>query len=1310
MRAATTVAVTLYALVACSTANAQFAGSAFPPDGDVSSLAAAPVCTAASPVEARRDGTRAIQLPCSDATGIQVTDQPSSGTVSQIQNPFTGDVMVQYTPTPGQEQADTFTYVATNGAGQSDPVTQNVTVSSTANAAPICLPGATAVRLGASRSISLRCGDLDLDTVTIHLGTTAPSRGTLSTIVQPGSFASPGLVTYTPGPETGDDSFTIYASDATADGESATIDVTINAADFNTDPVCSPSSHTAASGALTPLLMSCSDADGDPLQYVVDTQPANGVASTFNVSGITGITYTSSPGFTGSDQLTFHATDDRGGSSAPAIATLTVTAATGSPPTCATPASRPVRTGGSKFFTLNCASLSGGTVSYTITDPPDHGTLTPVTGPSGAVWQYTHDGGSATEDSFSYIASNMFGFANAPVTQEIDISPTANEPPDCIGVGFTPRNARVNATRTIRLECYDPDQDTLTYAKNSDPLSGTLGAITQPTSAGSPGRIEYTAPATTGSDSFSINVSDGHGGTTNNVLVPVTIVDSTFNTAPTCHGATLSAPHNATFVVTLVSACRDDEGDPLTYNAIAGPSSTISVEPDANGDPRFTFEPNEGFSGTTGFQYTASDGSLTSLPQVVFVNVASDTGNQAPVCTNSAFETSVNTPVSLSGSGCNDPDGDEFSVHPVTSPTNGTLSVGGDGTVVYTPDEGFVGTDTFTYKAIDEQGLESNVATITITVSEDEPPNQAPTCSDVGLTTAKNTSLPLGSTVPCSDPDGDPLTASIVDPPEHGDVVENGDGTRTYVPDTGFSGTDAFTFKVNDGELDSNVATLTITVTNAAPVCQNKSVDVDHNTAKTFTLVCTDANGDALDLSTVAGPAKGSLSAINDTTGEATYTPNDGATGGDTLTFKANDGAADSNTATVTLTIADRPNAAPECEDRAVNVQQGETSTIHLACSDADGDVLVLTQSSPPSHGSLGPFDPLTSSVAYTPANGYFGSDSFSYRAFDGRVFSQAKTVTVNVVRSVTTENVPAGGGTVSTGPAASESTPVVTGITLPASTGGGLVTIAETPVVDTPPSGFTFVGQQVNITAPPASGPTDPLRLVFEVAASALPAGTTASNLEVFRNGEAAPACTGPAGHAVPNPCVALRETLGNGNVRITVLTVAASRWNFGKANPVSEPDPDPDPDPGTTTPRDEQPTGGGGATTGGGGAQPITPADTRAPAGSLSLGAKQTIRTLLAKGLQLTVKCDEACTADVELLIDAKTAKKLKLKTKIGSAKVTVPAGGSKKVAVKLSSAAKKKLKKLKSLKVTVKATAVDGSGNRAAARGGKTLTLKR
>jgi hypothetical protein len=109
-----------------------------------------------------------------------------------------------------------------------------------------------------------------------------------------------------------------------------------------------------------------------------------------------------------------------------------------------------------------------------------------------------------------------------------------------------------------------------------------------------------------------------------------------------------------------------------------------------------------------------------------------------------------------------------------------------------------------------------------------------------------------------------------------------------------------------------------------------------------------------------------------------------------------------------------------------------------------------------------------------------------------------------------------------------------------------GTVTIQETSVTGTPPTGFGFIGQQVNITAPDASV-ADPLILVFEIASSSLPAGGV-TNVQIFKNGVLVADCTG-APQAIPDPCVESRSTLPSGNGVITVLTSSASAWNFGQA-----------------------------------------------------------------------------------------------------------------------------------------------------------------
>src|SRR5207253_725817 len=84
----------------------------------------------------------------------------------------------------------------------------------------------------------------------------------------------------------------------------------------------------------------------------------------------------------------------------------------------------------------------------------------------------------------------------------------------------------------------------------------------------------------------------------------------------------------------------------------------------------------------------------------------------------------------------------------------------------------------------------------------------------------------------------------------------------TYTPAANYNGPDTFTFKANDGTLDSNAATVTITVTavNDAPVSSDQAVATDEDTAKAITLSATDIEGSALTYAVVSGPAHGTLS------------------------------------------------------------------------------------------------------------------------------------------------------------------------------------------------------------------------------------------------------------------------------------------------------------------------------------------------------------------------------------------------------------------------------------------------------------------
>ena len=157
----------------------------------------------------------------------------------------------------------------------------------------------------------------------------------------------------------------------------------------------------------------------------------------------------------------------------------------------------------------------------------------------------------------------------------------------------------------------------------------------------------------------------------------------------------------------------------------------------------------------------------------------------------------------------NDIDGDNLTYSIVSDVSNGTTSLSGS-TISYTPSANWNGTDTFTYKANDGT-VDSNTSTVTITVAA---VNDAPVANDITASTNENRAMQLDITLDATDVEGDALTYSIIGT-NNGTVTVNG-STATYTPNQDWNGEDTFTYKANDGNLDSNTATVTVTV-NALP-------------------------------------------------------------------------------------------------------------------------------------------------------------------------------------------------------------------------------------------------------------------------------------------------------------------------------------------------------------------------------------------------------------------------------------------------------------------------------------------------------------
>lgn len=286
--------------------------------------------------------------------------------------------------------------------------------------------------------------------------------------------------------------------------------------------------------------------------------------------------------------------------------------------------------------------------------------------------------------------------------------------------------------------------------------------------------------------------------------------------------------------------------------------------------------------------------------------------------------------------------------------------------------------------------------------------NSAPIATDININAQEDT--PTVISLQGSDVDNDPLSYIKLTDPQHGVVVFTED-TATYTPTLNFNGTDSFTYKVNDGVVDSETATVTINVgsSNDAPTADAKSATTNEDEAVEITLTGSDPEGDSLSFAKVTEPSYGSVSITGNV---ATYTPNENENSGsltgdsganfgnDTFTIKANDGAADSEPVTITVTVNpvnDAPVAGGFGSLQATD--EDNPLTFKLPGFDSDNLLTSLTGAitTQPEHGQISVNG---ESVTYTPDSNYNGTDGFDFTLSDGQLVSSPSHVAI-VVESV---------------------------------------------------------------------------------------------------------------------------------------------------------------------------------------------------------------------------------------------------------------------------------------------------------------------
>ena len=408
--------------------------------------------------------------------------------------------------------------------------------------------------------------------------------------------------------------------------------------------------------------------------------------------------------------------------------------------------------------------------------------------------------------------------------------------------------------------------------------------------------IEFEATASTTESEYDLSIDFGEGLAVFLPLPPQGLPIVADDAYAVAEDAVLST--NA--AAGVLANDTDPDSDPLTAVLVDDVSNgSLSL----NGDGSFDYTPEGDFFGTDNFTYRANDG--TSDSSLATVTITVSPVNDSPVANDDSDTTSEGAATVIDVlANDTDADGDTLSVTGTTDPANGSVVNNGDGTITYTPGPGFTGIDSFTYTVDDGNGA-TDVAGVAVTVTE---ANEAPVAGDDAAATDEDDAVVIDVLLNDTDGDADALVVESLVQPVHGTVVNNGTDV-TYTPDADFNGSDNFTYTVSDGQGGTDTATVAVTVNpiNDVPLATNDAYQVAQDNSLSVDIAGgvlandNDIDGDTLAAVLVAAAANGTLTL--DADGAFTYTPDPGFSGIDTFTYVANDVSADSNIATVTITV-----------------------------------------------------------------------------------------------------------------------------------------------------------------------------------------------------------------------------------------------------------------------------------------------------------------------------------------------------------------------------------------------------------------------
>ncbi|EJG0416012.1 tandem-95 repeat protein, partial [Vibrio parahaemolyticus] len=695
-----------------------------------------------------------------------------------------------------------------------------------------------------------------------------------------------GVATITPTADwNGSKALTFTATDPSGESVSQTVNFTVA-------PVADIVADKATVVEDTPTIIKVLGNDtfeGDDQVVSLDTNngPANGTVSV-NPDG--SVTYTPNDNYHGTDSFTYIVTS--GGVSESTTVSVDVTPVNDAPVAKDDIATTQEDTAVTIDVLPNDSDVDGDKLSIeSASVPKEQGTVEVVDGKL----VFT------PAENFNGDAEITYTVTDGQLTDEAKVTVTVNPVNDAPTIkvdaveGIT-ENAVSTDTLVATLEVADTDtpEDQLTVSldNNSNGYFVLVGNEVKLTQAGvdAVNNDELNLKDLT----ISASVSDGVNPTASD---SDSLIVNRVNDAPTVENAiadqVLSEDFDA-YTIDLNEVFKDSDSS-LEFSVSGNDSIQISIVSGVA-----TITPTADWNGKETITFTAKEPSGESISQTVNFTVA-------PVADIVADNATVveDTPTIIKVLGNDTFEGTDkvVSLDTNNGPANGTVSVNPDGSVTYTPNDNYHGTDSFTYIVTSGGVSESAIVEVNVT-----PANDAPVAKDDIATTQEDTAVTIDVLPNDTDVDGDKLSIESVSVPKEQGTVEVVDGKLVFTPAENFNGDAEITYTVTDGALtDQATVKVTVNAVNDTPVVESNIAD--QTLAEDFTPYTIDLNTAFSDVDNVDGELTFSVSGNSNiqvaiVNGIATITPTADWNGSETLTFTATDPSGESVSQPVNFTVA----------------------------------------------------------------------------------------------------------------------------------------------------------------------------------------------------------------------------------------------------------------------------------------------------------------------------------------------------------------------------------------------------------------------